>query len=615
MKANLILVLLVIFSINNVLSQTDVGGPYFSNEIWSPSGNPYRVVGNVQIPIDYTLTIEPGVIVEFTGEYEILVKGNIIANGTMNDSITLFCSTGISTGVNMVRLVDANLSDSQFSYVKFSDAEKAISVQGTSYDTLLFKSINIENSFVLNEAANPVLIFKYGNLFNTDVKNAYNTNNTTIIIDSSEMNFCGFNSVTSNTSCFGMYINNSQVNNSTFICGGSSLYDSRLELNNLICNSCTFSTNRGKCIINDSKIINSGFNNTNTTQLCQVFFDLNRCIMVNTSFESHLTNSNNEWSLEVNIDQCVIKRSASTIMGYETGNITNSIIIGDGIGNGINILHANFSNATIVNNVIGIICESESETFSITNSNLFQNTSYNIKNNSTLDIPGNNNFWGATDPTSIRELIYDYYDDINLGEVSFNNYQNFPNTNCPISPPINFTVTHVDGGVDLTWSPNIETDLAGYKLYYGNFDGFNYQHSVNLGNVNSYFLPDFKSADTLIAITAYDSLANNNNDMINGHESWYASVPGQITNFNSTNNYSTNCTAYPNPSNDFINIDSDHKIIKHIDIISLDGKILYSNNKVNDKHIIIDIRTLPNGIYLLKVTFDKNMDIIKLIKN
>jgi hypothetical protein len=48
---------------------------------WTTANQPYYVVGDVTIPAGQTLTIEPGVDVEFEGNFKITVKGTLLANG------------------------------------------------------------------------------------------------------------------------------------------------------------------------------------------------------------------------------------------------------------------------------------------------------------------------------------------------------------------------------------------------------------------------------------------------------------------------------------------------------------------------------------------------------
>ena len=66
------------------------GGDVSGN--WTLSGSPYRIEGNITIPTGTTLTIDPGVTVEFKGWYKLLVNGQIHASGTDTQSI-LFTST------------------------------------------------------------------------------------------------------------------------------------------------------------------------------------------------------------------------------------------------------------------------------------------------------------------------------------------------------------------------------------------------------------------------------------------------------------------------------------------------------------------------------------------
>jgi hypothetical protein len=54
---------------------------------WMLIGSPYRIHGEITIPNDSTLTIEPGVEVIFMGHYKFNVQGRLTAVGTKGDSI------------------------------------------------------------------------------------------------------------------------------------------------------------------------------------------------------------------------------------------------------------------------------------------------------------------------------------------------------------------------------------------------------------------------------------------------------------------------------------------------------------------------------------------------
>ncbi len=69
---------------------------------------------------------------------------------------------------------------------------------------------------------------------------------------------------------------------------------------------------------------------------------------------------------------------------------------------------------------------------------------------------------------------------------------------------------------------------------------------------------------------------------------------------------------YPNPANDFINIQSNY-LVQKIEIQDLNGRMI-SNENQNSESIVININELSNGIYLLKIQTEKGVLINKFIK-
>lgn len=62
--------------------------------------------------------------------------------------------------------------------------------------------------------------------------------------------------------------------------------------------------------------------------------------------------------------------------------------------------------------------------------------------------------------------------------------------------------------VKLTWDPNPEPDLAGYKIYYGN-GSRNYHNVINVGNVVIVQVDGLtENIKWYFAATAYDTAAN-----------------------------------------------------------------------------------------------------------
>ena len=77
---------LVFTSPQSIYPQSTVPGGYVSGT-WTAAGSPYLVQGSILIHADSTLNIEPGVVVEFQGNYSFTINGFLQATGTAIDSI------------------------------------------------------------------------------------------------------------------------------------------------------------------------------------------------------------------------------------------------------------------------------------------------------------------------------------------------------------------------------------------------------------------------------------------------------------------------------------------------------------------------------------------------
>lgn len=61
--------------------------------------------------------------------------------------------------------------------------------------------------------------------------------------------------------------------------------------------------------------------------------------------------------------------------------------------------------------------------------------------------------------------------------------------------------------VTLSWDPNTEPDLAGYKVYYGT-SSHNYTETIDVGNTTTYQITGLSEGTYYFAVTAYDTSGN-----------------------------------------------------------------------------------------------------------
>lgn len=158
----------------------------------------------------------------------------------------------------------------------------------------------------------------------------------------------------------------------------------------------------------------------------------------------------------------------------------------------------------------------------VNNSNILASDNYIIKNGNSNTIDARFNYWSPVHINSISGKIYDFNNSSSLGLVNYSSNSTGIVSSAPLTTPINVTKNIVNNRVTLTWSANSESDISGYKIYYGNYTGYSFSTVIDAGNVTTYTLPAGVSLNDPIAVTAYDTSKDGTDDQFDGNESWYS---------------------------------------------------------------------------------------------
>jgi hypothetical protein len=512
--------LVSLFFISFSYSQTDLSGTLSEDLTLSAANSPYQLSDHLIVSEGFTLTIEPGVTINASDTQQILIKGGaIVSEGTPESPIILNSSKGASLAIK-----EANLDLSSFKYTEFNGFHLFVAAGETDN-----QQIKCSGTLVLHDIK----------LNNNNLSDGSRSDNTTIDIQDTT-----FENVTLSRSHENNFIiiEDSKINNSNI-----EVSDFRMNRNNFYNSSFkSESAYRFKEAI-DNKITFTGNNFYDCSIFIEKHYDqliLNRGKFINTTFsfrEFWETNSVTNVvtiSNSVIVDNNITNSTFFNLRGYGRVQLYNVSIV----SNNDNILHLyqghftniDFSNTTIQSElpdsnhyfILSHPTESNAIVSSITNSNIFLKETpagrYLIYNNMRSGFNASSNYWGEIDTDKLSKLVYDFNDNptASLGAVDLTSPLDAPNTSAPISSPKGF-VKVVDGNdLILKWVPNIESDVAGYKIHYGSHTDYVYENTIDVGNVTTYTLTGGAALEN-INITAYDSNADGTDDQLEGNESWY----------------------------------------------------------------------------------------------
>tara|TARA_B110000027_G_scaffold40767_1_gene45008 strand:- start:268 stop:5646 length:5379 start_codon:yes stop_codon:yes gene_type:complete len=490
-------------------AQTNVSGAISSDITWSLADSPFTVTGSILVSNGVTLTIEAGAVINFSDDYKILVKGNIISSGT-SESLITFNGHSSEGSSQMIIFKSTNLSNSTITYNVFNGPQKAIqladesegnedSTKNSGILTVTYSDFNNAGIYTKGYSTSAELEFENSTFDNLTIKGYYPRTEpitfTNCIINNSNINSDSYN--------YGIKFITSTVKNSNITmgcCSANFLFNASTVYNS------TISNGGGSPVNGLFKVVNS-------------FFILSSIDLSSSHFvsEKSIFFSKNSADDMLSIGNTEI--SNSSFIGYDKTLNSTGIKISGRAGYNIGG-NTNISNSTLLNFNSGLVFDGKN-TISIANNNILSNSLYNVKNNTSSDLILENNFWGTFIESEIQNLIFDSSDDIDKGTVDYTPFLTSLNIEAPISPPSNVTKSVTGSDVVLNWSANGESDIAGYKLHYGSPTGYSYATNVDLGNVTTYVV-NGGDITTEYSITAYDSNIDGTDDMVDGNESWFS---------------------------------------------------------------------------------------------
>jgi hypothetical protein len=396
------------------LHRTLVGSTVMtSNTTWSASGGPYIITGNVTVNSGYTLMIQAGTAVYYNGDFQILIKGSVAITGS-SASPVVFDAFGGVTITRMLMFKSTNLSLSTISYATMKNSTMAVQLADESEflqdspknsGTLTIDHLSLDASGLLTAGyqTGAKLNVTNSTISNSTIKGRYPRTEAikldTCVVTNSNIISDSYND--------GVTVTKSTLNNCRLYIGCCSANMS-IDQSNLT--GCSFSEGGGSPVNGPLLITKSTF--TNTGILLRA---LNASISDSTfSFDAGYTQTT---GLKIGNGSIIYSRvtgngsvTAIDITGYNgydpSGSFTLDHMDVTGASRGLQ-----FDSGTTTG------------TLTVSNSNFYNNGTYNLANLMNKDVTATGNYWGSSNDATIQAMILDGMDNGNYGIVNYSTFQ------------------------------------------------------------------------------------------------------------------------------------------------------------------------------------------------
>ena len=533
----ILLILLLPFS---VYCQTDVSGIVNEATTWSISGSPYNITADVVF--NSGLTIEAGVSVNLNGGY-LRVKEKLIANGTSDNNISFAGFMGVWLDQTSVTFDDNGnyVEGTHLSHCNFNITE------ATSYSVFIDNGTAFIDNSVFDGQYGIVLDYVGNDNTGSKVSNSQFYLNGSQAIKIASFN-CGTN-ISNNIVEKNVFDNSSVTLGSYCVNSFNNIVKHNIFKNSEI----ALRLGWGDVVdgVKNAQVQNNIFSNNGTGVIIgsrpgENPSTISHNLFLNNSNAIRAEGTYHNQSLVIKNNIIVNSADGDITLDDEAGAIISKNLIYNStparpgpnqslISFDSGYQDSDSKNNVVENNTLVSTFQNIITSFyggnSINNNNIY-GSDFNLLVNATgngSDTEFSNNSVNSEILSLLEDRIYDSSDNVDVYNVVVSSTTTERIIENPILPPQK-TIKVISGNdLQLTWQANPESDIAGYRLYYGNPTVHSYDNFIDLGNVSSYTFQGGAQYNN-VAITAYDagfesvdstSLIYNSKQVL-GNESWYS---------------------------------------------------------------------------------------------